>query len=198
MQTYFAHQPGIGMTAAELDAALNRLRRLEESPRTPAAQWMRSYALHEADGRFGLASVFQAADVQVLRRHPALIDTPANNLLSVAATLPARPFAPTRVYLIRRRQFCSNATALHATAAVARRVADDMALEVSWLHSYVIREDSGTFGSVCFYQSIGRNALLTHAARAGVPADDIIPVVGCVVFRQSPQQQPTAADAASA
>src|SRR5512144_3027066 len=105
MQTYVVRRPSVAATAAELVAALTRLRSFEEKPHSLNARWIHSYALREADGRFGLACVFQSDSAQSLKRHAELTRAPAQEILPVAATVRVRRSSPTIVYLIRRRNF---------------------------------------------------------------------------------------------
>ena len=102
-----------------------------------------------------------------------------------------RPFAPTMVYLIRRRNFWKTAAELEKSAAVSRRVGEEeMARAVNWLRTYAVKESDGTLGTVCIYQAVDSDALRQHAARVGMPADEIVPILGRIVFREdSPQQQ---------
>lgn len=196
MQTYVVRRPGIAVTAAELNAALTRLRLFEESPHALPARWILSYALREANGRFGLACVFQADSEQTLERHAELTQTPAQEILPVEATVHVRPFAPTMVYLIRRRNHWKTAADLDRSAAISRRVGDEeMACEVSWLQTYAVKEKDGTLGTVCLYQAVDPNALKEHAARVAMPADEIVPVIGRIVFRDEAQPQPSARSA---
>ncbi|HWH81326.1 MAG TPA: nickel-binding protein [Burkholderiaceae bacterium] len=189
MQTYVVRRPGIAAGASELDAAFTRLRAFEEEPPERPARWLRSYALREADGRLGLACVFQADSARALQQHAELTQLAAAEILPVAATLRVRPFAPAMVYLVRRRSVWKTATEMARGAAAARRVgSDEMAREVSWLHSYAVNEGDGTLGSVCLYQGIDPQALRTHAARVGMAADAIVPVIGRIVFRADPPQ----------
>ena len=61
---------------------------------------------------------------------------------------------------------------------------------MSWLRSYAVKESDGTLGTVCIYQAVDSDVLRQHAARVGMPADEIIPVLGQIVFRDdAPQQQ---------
>lgn len=195
MQTYVLRRRGIAAGANELDAAFTRLRAFDDGPAAAApallGRWLHSCALREADGRLGLLCVFQAADGDVLRRHAELTRLPAEEVLPVAATLLLRAFAPARVFLVRRRGFWRSATELERSAAVARRIADEeMATRVCWLHSYVVRESDGALGSVCFFQGLDAQALREHAARAGLPVDEITPVMGRVPGRiEAPQQR---------
>jgi hypothetical protein len=199
MQTYVVRRPAIAATAAELSAALMRLRSFEEKPHSLIARWIRSYALREADGRFGLACVFQSDSVQTLERHAELTKAPAQEILPVAATVLVRPFAPMMVYLIRRRNFWKTAADLEKSAAISRRIGDEeMAREVSWLRTYAVTESDGTLGAVCIYQAVDPKALSKHAARVGMPADEITPIIGRIVFREETPEQPAPSIAVSA
>jgi hypothetical protein len=191
MQTYVISRPGVAASAAELDAALTRLRSFEDQPAALQARWMHSYALREADGRFGLSCVFEADSVDTLEQHAAQTRLPAREILAVAATVPVRAFAPTRVYLVRRRNHWRSAAELERSVATSRRVGDeDFAREVTWLHSYAVNEADGTVGTVCFYQAVNAQALREHALCAGIPLDEIVPVIGRIVFRDDPKPQP--------
>jgi hypothetical protein len=189
MQTFVVRRPGIAATATELGAALARMRAFEEKPHTLAAQWIRSYALCETDDRFGLACIFAADSAQTLAQHAGCVDLAASEILPVSATLPGRPFAPAKVYLIRRRGFWKTESELEQSAETARRIGDDeMARELSLLHTYAVSEADGTLGTVCLYQGVDADVLRGHAARAGMPADEVIPVLGRIVFRPDAQQ----------
>src|SRR5512134_3384600 len=122
MQTYFVRRPGIASTGSELAAALTRLRAFEDESSALNARWMHSYALREADGRIGLACVFQADTVQTLMLHAARTRLRAEEILPVSATVFMRPFAPALVYLIRRRNFCKTPADLERSAAFSRRI----------------------------------------------------------------------------
>jgi hypothetical protein len=190
MQTYVINRRGVAASAAELDTALTRLRSSEDK-RALQARWMHSYALREADGRFGLTCVFEADSARTLEQHAAQTHLPAQEILAVATRVPVRAFAPTRVYLVRRRNHWRSAAELDRSVAISRRVGEeDFAREVSWLHSYAVKEADGTLGTVCLYQAVSTQALREHAARAGMPADEIVPVIGRIVFRDGAKPQP--------
>ncbi len=185
MQTHVVRRIGIAANATELEAALMRLRQLEATDPSPQVQWLHSYALCEPDGRFGLACVFNAPDAAALHRHAEQSGLPAHEVVAVTGTLFEQAFAPTRVYLIRRRAAWPLGADLERSGPIVRRMADEViARQVCWLHSYVVREDDGTLGSVCLYQGVDAGALGRHAARAGLPADEITPVLGRIVYRE--------------
>jgi len=189
MHTSFLRRPGIAATVAGLEAALTRLRVHEETAAVPLARWQHSYALREAGGSFGLACLAAAESADAIRRHAECTAVSLAEQHPVVATLVERAFAPTRVFLIRRRSFWPTLAELDDTAAAARRVGAQMATEVSWLRTYVVRENDGLLGTVCLYQSVAPEALVRHAARVGMPADEIVPVIDRIVYRPDPQEQ---------
>ena len=197
MNTFAIRRHGIAATRADIDAALQRLRDLDrDAART---RWMRSYVLQEADGRFGTRCVFQAEDAAALREHAAAAGMPAEEIVPVADTVLIRPDAAANLYQIRRPHHWACAADLQAAAAVSRRVGDtEMADKVSWIRTYVVQESDGTLGTVCLYQGVDAQALRDHAARVGMPAEDIAAVVACVVQREDAPAQPAAAQAATA
>lgn len=195
MQTYFVRRTCIATNAWELDAALKRLRSFEERPSALAVRWLHSYAVREADGRFGLACLFEAEGMPALLQHAEALQLPASEVVPVTETHVVRAFAPTLVFLVRRRN------AWRSTADLDRSAADplcidtgELARRMNWLRSYTVREDDGTLGSVSLHQSADAKTLREHAALSGLPADEIVPVIGRIVFRDElhEQRMPTA------
>jgi thiamine biosynthesis protein ThiC len=92
-----------------------------------------------------------------------------------------------QTYVILRRSAWDSEDELEAAAAVSRQVADeDMDNRVRWIRSYVLEEEDGTVGTVCIYQAEDEDAIIEHAQRAELPADEIIPVAGTVIVRDDP------------
>jgi thiamine biosynthesis protein ThiC len=92
-----------------------------------------------------------------------------------------------QTYVILRRSAWDSEDELEAAAAVSRQVADeDMDNRVKWIRSYVLAEEDGTVGTVCIYQAEDEEAIIEHAQRAELPADEIIPVSGTVIVRDDP------------
>jgi hypothetical protein len=196
MNTYIVRRRAVAADAHELDEALMRLRAFEDQPFLPV-RWLHSYALREADGRFGLVCAFQADSAAALGEHATATRLPIEDIRPVVETRIGRDMAPTLVYLIRRRRAWDRASDVDRRAAEARRVADEALPDrVVWLRSYVVREPDGSFGSHCLYQATDAGALEEHALRAGIPADEIAPVLGRVVFRDESRSTPTQAASA--
>jgi len=215
MQAFLVRRMGVAANAAQLDSALSRLRSAEEQglrlraahEQTPRlrttdtttrqhpsreglsgrrARWIQSYALREPDGRFGMVCLFEADDAAALARHADVVQLPTHEIVAVRTRLVAREFAPTMVYLVRRRAAWRTAQEAHSSVADASRICEQrMPTELSWLHSYAVEEPDGRVGTVCFYQAVSPEALRRHAGRAGMPADEIVPVMGRVVGRNT-------------
>jgi hypothetical protein len=99
-------------------------------------------------------------------------------------------------YAIRREKAWQNPQELEAAAEKSKQVAEsDFPDDIRWIRSYVIGEPGGTLGSVCIYQASGAEAVRDHAARVGMPADEILEVVDTVVIRPDPDPEPEAASA---
>jgi hypothetical protein len=77
---------------------------------------------------------------------------------------------------------------LQEAAARSTKVAEqEMPDDIRWIRSYVLEEDGGSVGTVCIYQASSAEAIRDHAARAGLPADEIIPVADTVLVRADPE-----------
>jgi hypothetical protein len=90
-------------------------------------------------------------------------------------------------YVIRRRHGWSSPDDLQTAAARSRDVGDDeMRGDIRWIRSYVVLEQDGTLGTVCIYQASSPAKIRQHAARAGLPADEILEVADTVLVRPDP------------
>ena len=97
-------------------------------------------------------------------------------------------------YVIRRRSNWKDADELKAAAARSAHVGnEEMSDQVRWIRSYVVQEDDGRLGTVCIYQATNPEAIREHARRAGLQADEIIPVVNTVIVRDDPVEASQAA-----
>jgi hypothetical protein len=92
-----------------------------------------------------------------------------------------------QTYVIRRRNAWKSADDLEKTASRSAKIGNEqMSNQVRWIRSYVVQEDDGTLGTVCIYQAISPQAIRDHAARVGMPADEITLVANTVVVRDDP------------
>jgi hypothetical protein len=76
---------------------------------------------------------------------------------------------------------------LEAAGAKSARIGDtEMSDRVRWIRSYVVKEQDGRIGTVCIYQARDVDSIREHAARVGMPAENIVPVVDTVIVRADP------------
>lgn len=91
------------------------------------------------------------------------------------------------LYVIRRRSGWSSPEELNAAAARSAHVGDnEMSTDIRWIRSYVVREADGSLGTVCIYQASSPEKIREHAARAGIPAHDVLEVADTVFVRPDP------------
>jgi thiamine biosynthesis protein ThiC len=92
-----------------------------------------------------------------------------------------------QTYVILRRSAWETAEELDAAAALSSKVGDeDMPDQVRWIRSYVLNEEDGTLGTVCIYQAVDEDAIMEHAQKADLPADEVIPIADTVIIRDDP------------
>lgn len=92
-----------------------------------------------------------------------------------------------QTFLILRRSAWESSEELDAAAALSTRVGDDeMPDQVRWIRSYVLSEEDGTLGTACIYQGVDEDAIMEHAQRAELPADEVIPIADTVIIRDDP------------
>ncbi len=90
-------------------------------------------------------------------------------------------------YVILRRSGWRTPEDLQKAAERSKRVGDEeMADDIRWIRSYVLEEDGDAVGTVCIYQASSPEAIRDHAARADLPADEIIRVADTVLVREDP------------
>ena len=93
-------------------------------------------------------------------------------------------------YIILRRGGWADGPELEAAAARSTEEGDKDGSGVRWIRSYVLAEEDGRVGTVCVYQAESPDALERHAAAAGLPSDEIIPVADTVIVRPDPEPAP--------
>ena len=92
-----------------------------------------------------------------------------------------------QLYVIRRRDGWTTPEKLQATAERSRQVGDEeMSADIRWIRSYVVQEEDGGLGTVCIYEASSPEKIREHAARVGMPADEITAVADTVLVRPDP------------
>ena len=80
------------------------------------------------------------------------------------------------LYVVPRTRVWLSEEELDAAVDCIPAVNDTMRGEVRWIHSYVIREDDGTFSVYCVYEATSAEALQRHSDALMLPTDAIRPV----------------------
>ena len=92
-----------------------------------------------------------------------------------------------QTYVVMRRGAWESGPELDKATAMSAQVSDEeMSDQVRWIRSYVISEEDGSLGTVCIYQSEDEDAIMEHAQRSDIPADEVIPVADTVIRRDDP------------
>ena len=92
-----------------------------------------------------------------------------------------------QLFMIRRREGWGSPDELGAAAQRSKDVAEsDFPDDIRWIRSYVVDEGGGKLGTFCVYEASSEEKVREHAAKVGMPADDIFPVVDTVVVRPDP------------
>ena len=91
-------------------------------------------------------------------------------------------------FVILRRSGWRSPGELGEAAARSTQVGDEeMADDIRWIRSYVLEEEGASVGTVCIYQATSEAKIREHAARAGLPADEVIKVADTVLVRPDPE-----------
>ncbi|MEJ7566903.1 MAG: DUF4242 domain-containing protein [Gaiellaceae bacterium] len=91
-------------------------------------------------------------------------------------------------YVILRRNGWRSTEDLGEAGARSTQVGDEeMSEDIRWIRSYVLKEEDGSVGTVCIYQATSEEKIREHAARADLPADEIIKVADTVLVRPDPE-----------
>jgi hypothetical protein len=99
-----------------------------------------------------------------------------------------------QLYAIRRRSAWPDSKELEATAAKSAHIGDsEMPDRVRWIRSYVVAEQDGRLGTICIYEAQDEASIRDHAARVGMPGDEIETISDTVVVREDPKKRTGAA-----
>ena len=93
-------------------------------------------------------------------------------------------------YVILRRHGFRDGDDLRAAAERSTIEGEEMSDGVRWIRSYVLAEEDGTLGTVCIYQATSPEAVLEHARRASLPADEVIFSPDTVIVRPDSEPVP--------
>lgn len=91
MKTYVIRRQQAWSSAEELEATAERSKQVAESEFPQDIAWIRSYVISEPGGSLGTVCIYQATDVESVKRHAERVDMPADEVLEVADTVIIRP-----------------------------------------------------------------------------------------------------------
>jgi len=98
------------------------------------------------------------------------------------------------LYVIRRPSAWANLEELQVAGAKSAKIGDtEMSDRVRWIRSYVVNEPDGRIGTVCIYEARDPESIREHAARVGMPAENILAVADTVIVRPDPARAMAAA-----
>ena len=89
-------------------------------------------------------------------------------------------------YVIFRRSGWSTVAELREATERSASEGDQMPEDISRVRSYLLSEPTGKLGTVCVFQASSPEAVRAHAARAGLPIDEIVKVADTVIVRPDP------------
>ncbi len=90
MELYVIRRPSAWATLDELEAAGEKSARIGNSEMADRVRWIRSYVVHESDGRYGTFCIYEARDGDSIREHARRVGIPGEEFYKVAATIIAR------------------------------------------------------------------------------------------------------------
>jgi hypothetical protein len=91
-------------------------------------------------------------------------------------------------YVVLRRCGWREMESLRESAKRAESAVERAPDDVCWIRSYFLAEPDGSVGTVCVYQATSPEALRAHAARAGLPVDEIVAVAETIVVDLDPAE----------
>ncbi len=91
MKLYVIRRPSGWGTPEDLQAAAARSLHVGNEEMPADIRWIRSYVVHEEDGRLGTVCIYQASSPEKIREHASRTGIPAAEILEVADTVIVRP-----------------------------------------------------------------------------------------------------------
>jgi uncharacterized protein DUF4242 len=96
MDLYVIRRPSAWADMKELEAAGAKSARIGDEQMADRVRWIRSYVVHEPDGRIGTFCIYEARDGESIREHAKRVGMPGSEFYKVATTVVVRkdPTAP--------------------------------------------------------------------------------------------------------
>lgn len=90
MELYVIRRPSAWANLSELEKAGAKSARIGNEEMPDRVRWIRSYVVHEADGRIGTFCLYQARDAESIREHARRVGMPGEEFYKVATTVVVR------------------------------------------------------------------------------------------------------------
>jgi len=90
MELYVIRRPSAWADLRELQPVGAKSARIGNEEMADQVRWIRSYVVHEPDGRIGTFCVYQARDETAIREHAWRVGMPGDDFRHVAATVVIR------------------------------------------------------------------------------------------------------------
>ncbi|HWB47065.1 MAG TPA: nickel-binding protein [Hyphomicrobiaceae bacterium] len=90
MKTYVIRRPSAWAGLPELQVAGAKSARIGDDEMPDRVRWIRSYVVHEQDGRVGTFCIYQARDGESIREHARRVGMPGEEFYEVATTVVIR------------------------------------------------------------------------------------------------------------
>ncbi len=94
MQLYVIRRPSAWADLKELEVAGATSARIGNEEMPDRVRWIRSYVVHEADGRIGTFCIYEARDGAAIREHACRVGMPGDEFYEVATTVVVRADPP--------------------------------------------------------------------------------------------------------
>lgn len=91
MDLYVIRRPSAWANLGELEQAGTKSARIGNEEMSDRLRWIRSYVVHEADGRIGTFCIYEARDGESIREHARRVGMPGDEFYKVATTVVVRP-----------------------------------------------------------------------------------------------------------
>jgi len=90
MDLYVIRRPSGWANLQELEAAGAKSARIGNAEMSDRVRWIRSYVVHEPDGRLGTFCIYEARDGESIREHARRVGMPGEEFYRVATTVVVR------------------------------------------------------------------------------------------------------------
>ena len=91
MKTFAIRRNQAWQSAEELEEVAGRSKEVADSEFPDDIRWIRSYVIAEEGGTLGTVCIYQATDMEAVRKHAERVGMPADQIWEVADTVVIRP-----------------------------------------------------------------------------------------------------------